>query len=65
MGKRAFDIVVSTIGLIVLGSLMLAMALWVKLDPGGAVFFRGTRVGRGGHSRPEARPDRLIGARIR
>ena len=48
MLKRAFDIVMSTMGLIVLGPFMLVMALWIKLSSKGPVFFRGQRVGRCG-----------------
>ncbi|MHC4981652.1 MAG: sugar transferase [Planctomycetota bacterium] len=48
MTKRIFDIVMSLLGLIVLGPFLLAMALWIKLDSKGPVFFRGVRVGRAG-----------------
>lgn len=48
MLKRAFDIVVSTVGLLLLSPLLLGLALWIKLDSPGPVFFRQERVGRGG-----------------
>lgn len=46
--KRAFDIVVSLLGLIVLSPVMLILALLVVLDSPGGVFFRGVRVGQYG-----------------
>lgn len=48
MAKRLFDILFSAGTLIVLLPLMLAVALWIKLDSPGPVFFRQVRVGRGG-----------------
>ncbi len=49
MLKRLFDIVASAIGLIVFSLLLAAIAVWVKLDSKGPVFYRGQRGGRGGH----------------
>lgn len=46
MLKRAFDIVASGLGLLVLSPLFLIVAIWIKLDSPGAVFFRQVRVGR-------------------
>lgn len=46
--KRAFDLVGAAIGLILLSPLFLAVALLIKLDSRGPVFFRQTRVGRAG-----------------
>ncbi|WP_080962589.1 sugar transferase [Chromobacterium subtsugae] len=46
--KRLFDIAASSLGLAVLALPLLAVALWVKLDSPGPVFFRQVRVGRGG-----------------
>ena len=43
--KRLFDIVASTLGLIVLSPLFLVLAVWIKVDSKGPVFFRQTRVG--------------------
>ena len=48
MGKRVFDLVVALGGLAVFGLPMLAIALWVRLDSPGPVFFRQERVGQGG-----------------
>jgi lipopolysaccharide/colanic/teichoic acid biosynthesis glycosyltransferase len=48
MSKRLFDIVFSGGALLVLSPLMLAVALWVKLDSRGPVLFRQQRVGRWG-----------------
>ena len=44
--KRAFDIVASGLGLIVLSPLFLILAIWIKLDSKGPVFYRQVRVGR-------------------
>jgi lipopolysaccharide/colanic/teichoic acid biosynthesis glycosyltransferase len=48
MLKRAFDLLVAALGLVVVTPLLLAAALWIKLDSPGPVFFRQQRVGRGG-----------------
>jgi len=48
MGKRAFDLVVACVGLLLLSPLLLLAAAWIKLDSAGPVFFRQERVGRGG-----------------
>ena len=48
MRKRLFDLIAAGIGLIVLSPLLLALALWVKLDSPGPALFRQIRVGRGG-----------------
>ena len=45
--KRLFDIVASGCGLIVLSPLFLILAVWIKLDSKGPVFYRQVRVGRG------------------
>ncbi len=44
--KRLFDIIASAIGLIVLSPLFLVLAVWIKVDSKGPVFYRQTRVGR-------------------
>ncbi len=44
--KRAFDLAVTLPGLVVLTPLMLAIAVTIKLDSPGPVFFRQARVGR-------------------
>lgn len=46
--KRLFDIVVSGIGLILLSWLFLILAIAIKIDSPGGVFFRGPRVGKNG-----------------
>lgn len=46
MLKRTFDIVASALGLLVFSPLLLAVALWVKRDSPGPVFYRGKRGGR-------------------
>ena len=43
--KRIFDIVASGLGLIVLSPLFLVLAVWIKLDSKGPVFYRQVRVG--------------------
>lgn len=48
MTKRLFDVVGSAIALLLLAPLLLAVALIVKLDSPGPVFFRQERVGRHG-----------------
>lgn len=48
--KRMFDVFVSGLALIVLTPLLLIVAVAVKLDSPGPVFFRQTRVGRGGQT---------------
>jgi lipopolysaccharide/colanic/teichoic acid biosynthesis glycosyltransferase len=48
MLKRGFDVLVSLALLLLLAPLLLALALWIKLDSPGPVLFRQTRVGRGG-----------------
>ena len=48
MLKRALDIAVSLIGLILLSPFFLIVALLIKLDSSGPVMFLQTRVGKGG-----------------
>lgn len=48
MLKRAFDIFFSLFGLIVFSPLLLLIALWIRIDSPGPVFYRGARVGRNG-----------------
>ncbi len=48
MLKRVFDLWVSMLGLLLLAPLMLVMALAIKLDSPGPVFYRQQRVGRHG-----------------
>lgn len=50
MSKRLFDLLMSSLGLLVLGPGLLLIALAIKLDSKGPVFFRQERVGRFGQS---------------
>ena len=43
--KRLFDIVASGLGLLVLSPLFLIIAIWIKLDSKGPVFYRQVRAG--------------------
>ena len=43
--KRIFDVIASGLGLIVLSPLFLILAIWIKLDSIGPVFYRQVRVG--------------------
>src|SRR5882724_6515035 len=44
--KRVFDILMATIGLILLSPLFLLVALLIKLDSAGPIFFRQERIGK-------------------
>ncbi len=46
--KRPFDVVVSLLGLVLLSPLFLVLAVLVKLDSRGPVFFKQVRVGKDG-----------------
>ena len=48
MSKRLFDLILSSLGLLVLAPVLLLIALAVNLDSPGPVFFRQERVGRFG-----------------
>lgn len=48
MLKRSFDIFFSVIGLILLSPVFLIMAIWIKCDSYGPVFYKQTRVGKNG-----------------
>ena len=43
--KRLFDVIASGLGLIVLSPLFLILAIWIKCDSKGPVFYRQVRVG--------------------
>ena len=45
--KRLFDIVTSACGLICFSPIFIVIALWIKCDSRGPVFYRQVRVGRG------------------
>lgn len=44
--KRIFDILASGCGLLILSPLFLVLAIWIKLDSKGPVFYRQVRVGK-------------------
>ncbi|MFC5547658.1 sugar transferase [Massilia aerilata] len=48
MSKRSFDLLAAGAGLLLLAPLLLAVALWVRLDSRGPVLFRQVRIGRHG-----------------
>jgi lipopolysaccharide/colanic/teichoic acid biosynthesis glycosyltransferase len=48
MAKRLFDLLLASLGLVLLAPVLLAVAAWVKVDTPGPVFFRQERVGRFG-----------------
>ncbi|MEW5818344.1 MAG: sugar transferase [Spirochaetota bacterium] len=48
--KRIFDVTVSLVGLIILIPLFIIVAIIIKIESEGPVFYRGTRVGR--HGKP-------------
>ena len=48
MAKRLFDLAFAAVTLLLLAPLIVAVALWVRVDSPGPVFFRQQRVGRGG-----------------
>lgn len=50
MAKRLFDWVASGLGLLVLSPLLVLVALWIKWDSPGPVFFRQERVGLRGRA---------------
>lgn len=46
--KRTLDVICSFVGLVLLSPLLVAVALAIKLQDGGSVFYRGVRIGRNG-----------------
>lgn len=48
--KRLFDFLVSGVGLLCLSPLFFVLAVWIKMDSDGPVFFRQIRVGRNNHN---------------
>ncbi len=46
--KRLFDLALAGFGLVLLSPLLFVLALWVKLDSPGPVFYRGLRAGLAG-----------------
>ncbi len=54
MVKRLFDVVLAAIGIVVCAPLLVAVAIAVKFQDGGPIWYRGERVGLGG------RPFRIL-----
>lgn len=50
--KRLFDIILASILLVIATPLLLLVALWIRLDDGGPVFFHQIRIGRDGRPFP-------------
>jgi lipopolysaccharide/colanic/teichoic acid biosynthesis glycosyltransferase len=48
MNKRLFDLFAALAGIVLLSPMFLVLAVWIKLDSRGPVFFRQQRVGRNG-----------------
>jgi lipopolysaccharide/colanic/teichoic acid biosynthesis glycosyltransferase len=48
MAKRLFDLVAAALALLLLSPVLVLLALWIRLDSPGPVFFRQQRVGRHG-----------------
>ena len=46
--KRTMDVVGATFGSLLLSPVLIGIALWIKLDSPGSVFFKQTRIGRDG-----------------
>jgi lipopolysaccharide/colanic/teichoic acid biosynthesis glycosyltransferase len=46
---RFFDVFFSAIGLIILSPLFLVLAVWIKIDSNGPVFYKQSRVGKDNH----------------
>jgi exopolysaccharide biosynthesis polyprenyl glycosylphosphotransferase len=46
--KRAIDVVASLLGLVVLSPVLAAIALWIRSDSEGSIFFKQVRIGRHG-----------------
>lgn len=48
MPKRTFDLFLSSLGILLLSPLFILLAITIKIDSSGPVFYRGVRVGRNG-----------------
>ena len=46
--KRLFDFAAASVGLLLLSPLLLGVAVWIKIESPGPVFYCGRRAGRGG-----------------
>ena len=47
-GKRVFDFLIALVGLLLLSPFLGLVALWIKRDSAGPVFYRGQRAAMGG-----------------
>jgi exopolysaccharide biosynthesis polyprenyl glycosylphosphotransferase len=48
--KRVFDVVLAALGVVVTAPLLMAIALWIRLDTPGPILYRQPRVGEGGEA---------------
>lgn len=48
LAKRAFDVILSAVGLVIISPMLASVALAIRIDDPGPAIFRQTRVGRGG-----------------
>ncbi|WP_426109599.1 sugar transferase [Massilia sp. PWRC2] len=48
MSKRLFDVMVSTVGLLLLAPMLMLIGIWIRCDSPGPALFRQQRVGRNG-----------------
>jgi len=48
--KRALDLTLAAVGLVVLSPILLLIAIWLKIDSPGPVFYRAKRIGRKGRT---------------
>lgn len=46
VAKRALDLVGATLGLLLVWPILVTLAIWIKADSEGPVFYRGRRIGR-------------------
>lgn len=46
--KRTFDLVLAAVGLVLISPLLAVLAVWIKLDTPGPIFYRGVRAGLSG-----------------
>jgi len=49
VARRVLDLIIALVGLILLSPLFLFIALWIKFDSSGPIFYLAKRVGRDGH----------------
>jgi len=49
MSKRILDLTISMIGIIMLSPIFILLAIWIKIDSRGSVFYKQVRVGKDNH----------------